>query len=255
MPRTIVGFIIQFLAAALFLFGGPLLPARAQSTCRGSTYTVLAGDSLYSIAEKCAVPYAALVGINVEISNPDLIRPGQVIRLVAGAPLYTEPAGGPAQPAGLSADGNEYVARPGDSLARIAFLYDTSLASLLEANPDLRADRVIVPGQSIRMPADARKVKGWIGLSTLIAAPGETIEIRLVDFPPYAQVDLNVGEIYFEELFIYETEDAQTDARGSARIKFKIPIYAWYEEEWVIEAVTTDRATPARSVSPVILID
>lgn len=242
-------------ALLLWLSGGAFQPARAQTECGGPTYTIQPGDTLFSVAELCGVPYAALVGINVEISNPDLIRPGQVIRLVAGAPLYNTPASGPAQPGGLSEDGRQYIVRRGDSLARIVFLYGIRLPDLLAANPGLNPAEVIHPDQVLQMPGEPRRAKGWIGVSTRSARARQAIEVRLVDFLPYARVDLNLGEIYDGELYIYDTQTVQVDSRGSARVTYRLPYYAWYGEEWVIEAVTTATSTPARHLSPVITIE
>jgi hypothetical protein len=64
-PRVFRARLLRALFAAALLLA--LLPsqARAQAYCRSETYTVRAGDSLFSIAEDCGIPYAALVGINV----------------------------------------------------------------------------------------------------------------------------------------------------------------------------------------------
>lgn len=236
------------------LLAGPVRAARAESSCSEETYQISAGESLASIAEKCDIPYAALIGINVEISDPNLVYPGQIIRLEYGVPLEFEPASGPALNAGLQADG-VYIARQGDSLARIAFLYRTNISSLVEVNPDLLPSQVIVPGQRIQMPKDARLSKGWVGVSTLHAEGGDTIWVRLVDFPPYALVNLNVGEIYDNELIVYDTFTGQADSIGHARIELDLPIYAWSGEEWVIEVVTSDREDAVSAVSPIIYIE
>jgi LysM repeat protein len=240
--------------AILFLIG-LTVPAFAQtSPCSAETYVVQAGESLYSIAIKCGIPYAALVGINVEIHDPNMIRPGQVIRLEASVPLYTTPAAGPAQPGGLNSDG-DYIARPGDSLARIAFLYRTNIPDILRANPNLRKDWVIVPGQVIHLPADARRVKGWVGVSALTAGPGDIIVVRVVDFPPNADLEINIGELDIDNtVLVYDTVLAKSDANGSARVKITLPYYAWYNEEWVFEVVASAATPQADVLSPIITI-
>lgn len=45
------------------------------------TYTVVAGDTLYGIADKLGVLRAALVAANPQIANINLITPGQVINI------------------------------------------------------------------------------------------------------------------------------------------------------------------------------
>ena len=51
-------------------------------------------------------------------------------------------------------DGNSYEVQSGDSLYRIANRYDISVASLLRIN-DLTITSLILPGQRLRLPADA----------------------------------------------------------------------------------------------------
>jgi LysM repeat protein len=177
-----------------------------------------------------------------------------VIRLEAGVPLYNNPVTGPAQEGGLQPDG-VYIARTGDSLARIAFLYQTTVAALLAENPEIRMDKVILPGQSIRLPKDAKLEKGWVGVSNLFPDNYETIEVRVVDFPPYADLKLNLGVLDIDNTVLaYETSKGRTDARGQARIEIDIPYYAWNGEEWVVEVVTTSTADRTRAISPVMTI-
>lgn len=238
-------------------------PVQAQD-CFEDTYVIQPGDSLYSIAVECDVPYAALVGINVEISNPDRIYPGQVIRLVASVPLTRPSASGPTDDAGLQEGGGTYIVRSGDSLARIAYLYNTTIDELRAANPEIGPGNTIHPGQVLRMPPGAKTEKGWVGVNTRIAAPGDEIEIRVVDFPPYTTIELRIAEFsIFGELFVYEYYEAVTDAVGSAWVRLEMPFYAWYDEEWVVEVVagseidpeTGDEIVAARAISPLILID
>ena len=58
-----------------------------------STHTVQPGDTLSEIAERHGVALAELIAANPQISNPDLIFPGQEIHLPGGA---TAPSDGPA---------------------------------------------------------------------------------------------------------------------------------------------------------------
>src|SRR5690606_34770972 len=128
LPRAIL--------IAILLVAAVAVPVRAQAQllCR-ETFVVRPGDTLYDIAVFCGVPYLALLGINYEISDPNNIYPGQIIRLEAEVPLewFHQPASGPAEDFGLQ-PGGAYIVRRGDSLARIAFLYDTTIYDLMELN-------------------------------------------------------------------------------------------------------------------------
>jgi LysM repeat protein len=242
------------LAVLFTLFAVAPAPVQAAIDCTNDTYTIQLGDSLYSIAIECEIPYAALVGINVELSDPDMIRPGQVIRLVAGVPLTAPPATGAPQVGGLQADG-EYITRPGDSLARIAYLYRTNIPDILRENPQIRANRMLYPGQVIHLPRDAKWTKGWVGVNALIAESEQDIVVRVVDFPAYADIDLNVAQLDLDNtLTLYNTFEGKTDARGEAVVTVTLPFYAWADEEWVIEVITTELPDMVRSVSPIITI-
>ena len=50
-------------------------------TNQPSTYTVVAGDTMYQIAGRLGVPLDALIRANPDIPNPNLIFPGQIINI------------------------------------------------------------------------------------------------------------------------------------------------------------------------------
>ncbi len=224
----------------------------------GATYIVGQGETLYSIAQKCSINYVVLININYEISDPNLIRPGQTIRIVAEEPIpaYLLPASGPDQPYGLQQDGVTYIVRKGDSLARIAYLYATTVWDLYQINPELGGRPVVYAGQSLRLPENARHKKGWVGISGLGPAYNSSIQVRAVDFPSYAPVTFRLHQLFVDEsqplpdikdagpadierddpdsLYI----DATTDARGSVRLTIKLPYYAYNDETWVVDVFT-----------------
>jgi LysM repeat protein len=250
--RQIAALLIAAVLVATLVAGFSVTPARA--AC-GTTYVVGQGETLSSIAQKCGLNYVVLSNINYEISNPDLIRPGQIIRLTAEEPLpfYTQPVSGPAQPYGLQPDGT-YIVRPGDSLARIAYLYATTLNDLYLGNPQLGRRPVVFAGQVIALPPLAHKQKGWVGVSSLAPAPSSSIIVRAVDFPSYANITFRLHEIDEEELKagifnagLQDIElddtlsvyvDAKTDARGSSRATIRLPYWAYNGESWVVDAFT-----------------
>lgn len=228
-------------------------PVQAQ-TC-GTTYTVQAGDTLYSIGAKCGISYVVLVNINFELNDPNNIHPGTVIRLVAETPLsqYTRPFSGPAQVAGYQ-PGGTYIVRKGDSLARIAYLYSTSVAELVRLNPPLTRQGVLFAGQVLQMPPDARHIKGWVGLSTLSAGVGDRVDVLVLDFPAYANIEFRVGMHGEDDDFDYQVVDGKTDSYGTARATITIPYYAWQGEEWEVRVVNLDASPETRVLSPIITI-
>ena len=255
--RTLPRFILltSLLAVCVLAAFAEAVPARAQFC--DDTYIVQPGDTLGSIAEECGLDYIVLVNINYEISDPNLIRPGQVIRLTAEIPLYTTPASGPAQDLGLQDGGSLYVVRKGDSLARIAYLYNTTVYEIFEVNPQLHWTPVIYPGQQLRMPADAKKKKGWVGVSDLTLEAYDEFEVRLVDFTPYATVEYRLhqkftwedDDEFFDPTLFSEIWEGSTDANGSGRITLRMPYWAYEDEIWVVDVVVLEEGDQAVPVS------
>jgi LysM repeat protein len=250
MMRSWFSWLLTVVLLALALPG----PAQAQtfSDCRAETYTVRAGDSLYTIAESCDISYMGLVGINYQLSDPDKLWPGQVIRLVAGADLgLPTPAGGAPVEGGLQ-ENRIYLVRPGDSLARIAYLHNTTIDALIALNPAVGPDHILYTGQRILLPSDARLEKGWLGVNIRNPSRAERITVRVQDFPPYAQLEFRLGELDEEPTTITE---ATADARGNAEIYMWIPLSAWYDEVWVVEVVTPAAIRPVRALSPTMIVE
>jgi LysM repeat protein len=93
-------------------------------------YTVRQGDTLRAIARDNDVSLSDLVAAN-KISNPDLIRPGQVLVIPVKDRIH--------------------VVAPGESLFRIAAGYGITIANLTKAN-QLSNPNLIYPGQKLVIP-------------------------------------------------------------------------------------------------------
>jgi spore coat assembly protein SafA len=117
----------------------PLAPGPAP--CPGGvSYTVRTGDTMYRIAQRYGVSLTALINANPQISNPNLIYPGQVICI-------------PRQPSPVVCPGGTvYTVKPGDTMFEIAQMNGISLADLIAANPQISDPNMIFPGQMICVP-------------------------------------------------------------------------------------------------------
>lgn len=106
----------------------------------GSSVTVIKGDTLRKIAERCGTTVSALQRANPEIGSGNLIFPGQVLQL-PGAILGT--------------DGGYfiYVVARGDTLKGLATRFSTTVDALLKANPEITNQNVIYEGQWIKVYA------------------------------------------------------------------------------------------------------
>ncbi len=104
-------------------------------------YTVKKGDTLSKIARMYGTTVAELAEIN-QISNPNLIFPGQVLRVLENSTI----------------NGNEergtgsivYTVRKGNTLSQIANIYGVTVSHIVEIN-DIQNPNLIFPGQKLRI--------------------------------------------------------------------------------------------------------
>ena len=97
------------------------------------TYTVKPGDTLSAIAAKYGTTYQKIAADN-GISNPDIIYPGQVLKINTGK----------------STGEKYYTVVKGDTLSGIASRYGTTVAQLAEWN-NIKDVNLIYPGQKFRV--------------------------------------------------------------------------------------------------------
>jgi spore coat assembly protein SafA len=132
--------------------GGEAAPPTA-----AGNYTVKRGDTLSAIAQHHGVSLSSLVAANPQISNPNLIHPGQQIHLPGSA---------------QSAPASSYTVQRGDSLSAIAQQNGVSLSSLIAANPQISNPNLIYPGQEVRIPGGTQGGGGVDGpVPTTPSAP------------------------------------------------------------------------------------
>lgn len=111
-----------------------------------TTYTVVPGDSVSSIAGRYGVSTASVLALN-GLSWKSLIFPGQVLKLSASAVSHAQPAPAPAAGAG-----GRYTIVRGDTISAIAARFGVSTQAVLTAN-GLSWSSIIYPGQTIAIPA------------------------------------------------------------------------------------------------------
>ena len=111
-----------------------------------ATYLIQEGDTLWAIARRFRVSLDKLIRGNPQISDPDLIHPGDRITIPGEEALPAEepPVTPPGPPPALT---QIYTVRPGDTLKSIAADFATTAAHLLEINP-----QIISPGEDLHVP-------------------------------------------------------------------------------------------------------
>ncbi len=136
------------------------IPASAGSMPCGSNYTVIKGDTLRKIATRCGTTVFALMLANPQISNANVIYPGQVF-VLPGALIK-------------DANGNDiYIVARGDTLKELAARFNTTISKLLALNPAITNANLIYEGQRL-MIASVVAPPPTSG-HTYIIQPGDTL--------------------------------------------------------------------------------
>lgn len=126
------------------------------------TYTVKAGDTMWLIAKKFGITLSELISLNPQISDPNLIYPGQKINVPrTSAPQPTPPHPAPPHPTPphptpphqiAENNGRLYFVKSGDTFFNIAQRYALNLDSLIKANPQIKNPDYLVPGMQLYLP-------------------------------------------------------------------------------------------------------
>lgn len=108
-------------------------------------YTVVAGDTISGIALKLGITQAALLAANHQITNPNLIQPGQVLTVPGKT---TTPA--PTTTAQRFVTVTAWPT-PTSTLSGIASANGLTLQRLEQLNPNITNPTTIQPGQKVRV--------------------------------------------------------------------------------------------------------
>jgi len=106
----------------------------------GTVHTVVAGDTLWKIAQKYNTTIAAIVNVN-NINPYNYLRIGQKLNIPATAPSTPVPPTGPIQ----------YTIKAGDTLWKIAQIYGVTITELARVNR-LNVNNPIYVGDTLIIP-------------------------------------------------------------------------------------------------------
>ena len=152
----------------------------ASGVSTSGTYTVQAGDTLYSIARRSGMSLNTLLSIN-GLSQSSVIRPGQTLSVSGNASQATATQVS-YQSAGSTSGNGTYTVKAGDTLYRIAYNHGISLTTLLSIN-GLSETSTIRPGQQLAVSGSAKTttttsaktVSYSTGASTHTVQAGDTL--------------------------------------------------------------------------------
>lgn len=112
-------------------------PAPSPDPSCKPTHTVASGDTLFGIANRYKVNYLTLVSVNPQITNPDLIFPGQAVTVPCLPPTTCA---------------RNYIVQSGDTLWAIGNRNGQGLQAMLDANPQFIDPNMIYPGDLVFIP-------------------------------------------------------------------------------------------------------
>jgi len=128
--------VFQFIVLVSMLIASFATTTSAFAASCGTGVTVVSGDTLRKIAERCGTTVSALRLANPEIGNGNLIYPGQSL-LLPGAIL--------------GSDGGYliYVVARGDTVKALAARFGSTVDSILASNPAITNVNLIYEGQRL----------------------------------------------------------------------------------------------------------
>jgi len=131
----------------------------AATTCGPTSYTVLSGEWVYSIARKFNLDPQEIIDLNGLVA-PYALTPGQTLKLPGDCPSGTTPVvvatvtpGGPTvTPGGTIAAGTVYYVQAGEWVYSIARKFGVDPQAIIDAN-NLAAPYTLSVGQKLIIPA------------------------------------------------------------------------------------------------------
>jgi LysM repeat protein len=172
---------IVLVVLVAMLLGAVLVEAAAAEPVKSdSAYVVQPGDTLGSIAARFGVSANALANAN-GITNPDRIYVGQNLTIPGKSGSTNQPAAPnpPSTAQTTSPAGGTYIVQRGDTLAKIAARYGTTVQNLMRLNGITNPDRIWV-GQRLRVSGSAGPSTGGSGNKpTTGPASGRWIDVDI----------------------------------------------------------------------------
>jgi len=129
--KLLQSFVIVAMLLAMFASTGSAFAAGC-----GTSVTVVSGDTLRKIAERCGTTVSAIQRANPEIGTGNLIYPGQVL-LLPGTILGT--------------DGGYliYIVARGDTVKGLAARFGSTVETIVAKNPEIKNVNLIYEGQRL----------------------------------------------------------------------------------------------------------
>lgn len=175
------------------IYPGQTLVVSKENSSQTSTYTIHSGDYLSVIAKKFGISTNQLLALNPSITNPDLLKIGQIINVpsvVASSPTLPVTQ--------ETTNQNTYVVQSGDYLSTIAKRFNMTTSDLLSLNPTITNPDLLKVGQVLN-------IKGQISTSSPASTSTKSWE-------EIANSIIKSGEKYLGTPYLYGASPSRTDA-------------------------------------------
>ncbi|MDI6871443.1 MAG: LysM peptidoglycan-binding domain-containing protein [Bacillota bacterium] len=154
----------------------PPRPLPAPPACPGGTiHTVAPGETMASIARRYGMSLSQLIAANPQVTDPNVLAIGQRLCIPGRVERPIELPPPPACPGGRI-----HTVATGESLWSISRRYGLTLAQLLQANPQIREDTTLFPGQQLCIPIPGPVTPPGVppacpGGTIAVVGPGDTM--------------------------------------------------------------------------------
>jgi LysM repeat protein len=161
--------------------GNNAIQGVSSSKC-GPSYTVESGDTLSRIALACGVTVQEILAQNPSITNPNLIRPGQVLNMYVAPtvnPTATQPRVSPIQSAetttGLRPGGVVAVDIAGFPALSMVSVTIGPVGGKMEKVKEVQVDKNGAYHSNIGIPPTAKVGEKWVIISTSVSNPALSV--------------------------------------------------------------------------------
>lgn len=120
------------------------------------THYVQWGDTLWDLSRYYGTTIDAIVQVNPQVTNPNVIYAGDTLEIPVGTttpPGPTQPPSTPGPTATIPSGTFPYTVQPGDTLSKIAARYNTTVSAIMQINPQITNPNRIYAGQVILIPS------------------------------------------------------------------------------------------------------
>jgi LysM repeat protein len=202
-------FVLAAVLLASFAATSSAFAAPAAAGQCGDSVTVVSGDTLRKIADRCGTTVSALRRANPQIGLGNLIYPGQILQLPGAI---------------LGSDGNVfiYIVARGDTLRSLATRFNTTVDALLAANKDITNPNVIYEGQHLTVyvsttpppPTTPPPASG----QTYYAVKGDTLRKIAAKFNTTVDAILRVNPQIYNPNVIYVGQAIAIPAQATTHV-------------------------------------